>query len=478
MKEDCLTTPSSTKYNININSTSSKGPAWTISKTERTVFKNNGNNYSRNLKKEESFKAKTGEGPAYTFGVPDDKKVIDDKLAKFLKSKVEFPGPGSYDIEDKNKGPSYYFGLTEKNQRKVPKKEFYPPVGIYDLRKEKDLEVPCTVFSKEPKIKKRKISKRLILNPNYEILTTRTAQWSFGEGYAITANKENIKKEKEKKNIKNKDYRNNKLRSSTPLPSNKDFIHTFFGKEGHSYTFSKEKYSHDDDFDVAQNKKKNGPEPGKYNRLKYIPDTPSYTMGRKLINLNVKKNKENNKENPLIERNIKYDFLSLNKTSPSYSFGPKEGPILNKKGIKLDSRSINKTENSTPEIRDYNNDRIPQGPKYTFGEIRKEKKKEEFPGPTDYDYKLPSSGTFFTFSVKGEDEHIKQVLKDNYPGPGQYPIKDVYYSKNSTINPIHEKEKKKEEIPGPGAYKIPTSFDYLSTSTRESGTWNPNYRYV
>ena len=95
-----------------------------------------------------------GEGPKYSFGIPDDKKGnINDKHKSL---KIEIPGPGSYDIEDKDKGPSYSFGLREKTQRRVPDKSSYPPIGTYEIRKDSDFNVPCTVFSKEPKSTKKK----------------------------------------------------------------------------------------------------------------------------------------------------------------------------------------------------------------------------------------------------------------------------------------------------------------------------------
>ena len=89
---------------------------------------------------------------------------------------------------------------------------------------------------------------------------------------------------------------------------------------------------------------------------------------------------------------------------------------------------------------------------------------------------MSSSGNFFTFGVKGEDEHIKKVKKDNYPGPGTYNIKDAISRKTITISPIGNGNGKKGDYPG--SYKIFTAFNYLSNSTRESGTWNPNFRYV
>ena len=59
---------------------------------------------------------------------------------------------------------------------------------------------------------KRKLTKRkLEIKPNYEILTTRTPKWSFGEGYSITNNKD-----KDKDQIKIKKI---KIRSSTPAPN-------------------------------------------------------------------------------------------------------------------------------------------------------------------------------------------------------------------------------------------------------------------
>ena len=328
------------------------------------------------------------------------------------------------------------------------------------------MKVPSYVFDREPRMIKRKLTKRkLEIKPNYEILTTRTPKWSFGEGYSITNNKD-----KENDKIKIKKI---KIKPSTTEPSN--YIRTFFGKEGPSYSFSKEKYNHADDFDVAQSMKKNGPEPGKYNQLNYIPDTPSYTIGVKVIDL-ISKNKT--KIPSAGTYDVKYDYLSHNRNLPSWSIGPKEGPSLNNDNKKEEKKSINKIEIPGPGVYNYNNDSFPQGPKYSIGEIRKTKSKSELPGPGEYNSTLSPNGTFFTFGVKGEDEHIKQVKKDNYPGPGTYDIKDVVSGKTIIISPIGKEDGKKGDYPGPGTYKIPTAFDYLSTSTRESGAWNPNFRYV
>ena len=79
---------------------------------------------------------------------------------------------------------------------------------------------------------------------------------------------------------------------------------------------------------------------------------------------------------------------------------------------------------------------------------------------------------------KYEDEHIKQVKKDNYPGPGTYTTNDVKLTNEITFPKNGKDKRKKLELPGPGSYRIPTAFDYISDLSREKGNWNPTFRYV
>ena len=58
------------------------------------------------------------------------------------------------------------------------------------------------------------------------------------------------------------------------------------------------------------------------------------------------------------------------------------------------------------------------------------------------------SCNFFTFGVKGEDEYIKKVKKDNYPDRGTYNIKHTIFGKIFIISPIGNGNGKKGDYPG------------------------------
>ena len=307
--------------------------------------------------------------------------------------------------------------------------------------------------------KKKKLKE---LYPNYTILTTRSPRWTFSETTRFFP----------KKNDDDKTKLKIKQRPITPGPGHYK-MSTFMGKEGPSFSFSKDKYNHSDAVDEAEKKKPQGPDPGVYYDIRYRPDTPLYTHGKRRGEI-VSKFKKSLP--PPGSYNPKYDYLSTNKTMPYWGFGPKS----EKSNSSSKEKKIVKIEFPGPGSYKYNNGTFPEGPKFTMGNIIKKRKGDNYPGPGTYETIIAHLPTESSYSMgkKYENEHIKQVLKDNYPGPGSYKIKDVDMTKEITFPKDDKNKKKKFDLPGPGFYKIPTAFDYINDYTREKGSWNPTFRYV
>ena len=128
-----------------------------------------------------------------------------------------------------------------------------------------------------------------------------------------------------------------------------------------------------------------------------------------------------------------------------------------------------------------NNDVFPQGPKYTISRsTRKKMRINNFPGPGEYtlNNKHRSREPSYSIGKSLRDDDLKIVKKNNYPGPGSYRTKDENTSPKYTFPKDKLNAKKKFAVPGPGFYKIPTSFDNVSDMTRNSGAFDPNFKYV
>ena len=85
--------------------------------------------------------------------------------------------------------------------------------------------------------------------------------------------------------------------------------------------------------------------------------------------------------------------------------------------------------------------KIPQGPQYTMSKLLKKIKIIDFPGPGEYNIAtdIKTGGPEYSISKEKKCDDLKQVLKDNYPGPGSYQIKDVELVKCFTISKSEKK---------------------------------------
>lgn len=74
-------------------------------------------------------------------------------------------------------------------------------------------------------------------------------------------------------------------------------------------------------------------------------------------------------------------------------------------------------------------------------------------------------------------DDIKNVVKDNYPGPGHYCIDQRDNVGHKFDRDGRMKDRKKLPV-GPGFYRIPCSIVDINPYTREAGKFDPNFKYV
>ena len=466
-KDDKLFTPSPTKYEIKLKSGS---PKWTINGMSRK-------SHSRKPKTpgcgRYEYKSYIGEGPKYSFGyLHGEENNKENEEKKLPYKKFEVPGPGFYTIEDKNTGPKYSMYSrnhdSNKNIRKIKTaKSQVPGVGKYEIRKEINADSQSFTFS-------HGLRTNLVLNEtalkypepgkydiDFKFVCTTTPSWSFAQEVRFPYMK-----------TKNPNRKVDKF----PGPgtySTKQYI----GTEGPFFTFSKLPEGHELLDKDEMKKSKEFPSVGKYiNDIRYIADYPFYTISKRLKNKKTESDKGSIKNlGPIYNPNK--DFSSTLTQSPKWSWSlskvPKdEDPNQN------DSKK-NKTIIPGPGEYNYKGGTIPQGPKFTMRKILKNIKIMNFPGPGEYNIRKEQNkneGYSMGKETRGEDLRLK--VKENLPGPGKYTIKDVDLVKCFTFSKSKKLANKKDTVPGPGSYKIPSSFNYINSMTREKGAYNPRFKYI
>ena len=449
-KDDKLITPGPTQYNINL---SPETPQWTINASKRKLLKNVRYPSSRIY----NYRSKIGEGPKYSFG-----PFLSTKNIR-VKNTYEVPGPGSYDIKYSENGPRYTMG-ARIYAKKILKKYSacnteVPPVGLYQVRKDKDFDVPCFRFAKSKRTN-LDMNEQALKYPgptkytaNYTITCTKTPSWSFGHGDRFPDNKKKII-------YRPKFYKTQEI----------------FGTEGPFYSFSKKKDNHVILEKEELKKSKEFPSVGKYcTDIKYIPDQPLFSFPRE--NEPKKNNDKNNASNPGPGKySPSEEFSSTYKKTPQWSWS--KSKVSRDENAKVEGSKKIHIISPGPGQYNYKTGNIPQGPKYTFRPNLKKIKIVEFPGPGKYNINGKKNKVDgYTMSGGKLNEEIKLVLKDNFPGPGSYKIKDSS-TKGFTVPISKGKIDKKDSFPGPGSYKIPTSFDYVNNMAREGGAFDPKFRYI
>ena len=341
-----------------------------------------------------------------------------------------------------------------------------PGVGSYEISK--DFEAPCYILDKEKR-------NNLNLNetalkypgPNHYIYDINkqasiTPKWTFS---------------------KNERFRRKKPKSAylrrLNVPGPGSYKHpTYMGKEGPAYTFGKDKYNHSDAADESMFKKtKNYPAPGSYGlKINYISDSPVYSMSK------------------LERKQIGSDKYLLSCPGPEHykpdkyvSSTMKKFPIWTMSKANKDESEVvkgsKKVRVQTPGPGHYYTKfgNIPTGPQFSMAKKLPKKKKEERPGPGKYEVvrvHFPSEPIFSFGKDKRKDDIVHQAIKDAFPGPSSYTIRDSIFNDVGHFT----KDKKYKEIkffvPGPGQYRIPTAFDYIADYERQKGSFNPLFKYV
>ena len=462
-KDDPLFTPSPAHYNIQ--DLSNKTPAWKISETKRnlveikTITPGSG---------KYEYKSFIGEGPKYTIrpkynldGITEGKR----SSKAYRKSLV--PGPGTYNPSDNTHGPYYTIGLKRESNMKG-KRASIPGVGEYNLVKDEDLKVPCYIMSKE---------KRTNLNMNHSALNyPGPNKYKYDlEGASSKAPKWTFSKSERFGKLKPKSA----LVRSSSMPGPGSYkIQYFIGNDGPIYSFGKEKFSHADALDVAMTKKTmNFPSPTTYNKnIRYIPNSPIITMS-KLERKELMKDKSAiNFPGPGHYHPNKYND-SVMKQFPIWSLYKSERDE-NKQGLNTKKDRI-----ITPGPGHYNinHGQMPNGPMYSMGKKLIKKKKSIIPGPGKYnsvEVHFPCEPKYSIGKEKKCEDSNKQAIKDGFPGPGKYEVKDNLFPKGIHFTKDKRVKEKKIATPGPGQYRIPCAFDYINDYTRSKGTFDPTFKSV
>ena len=411
------------------------------------------------------YKTFIGEGPKYTMRQKfDENGLLEDKRNPNAHEKTKVPGPGHYDPKDSTGTPKYTIG--QKHYKKEIKGLFrleVPGVGKYDLAK--DFTAPSYKIGN---------LKRTNLNLNDEALKNPGPDKYNPEGIASTTPKWTFSKTERFGSRKPKSAFVRRL--NVPGPGSYKMT-TFIGKEGPHYTFNKIKYNHTDAIDESMQKRvMNYPSPFSYFKdRRYVTDTPKYSMSK------LQRDKANINDKYLLTTPGPQKYHPNKNVSSTM----RHFPIwtMNKDGKEKGGKKSKVKRVQTPGPGHYNIKigNMPNGPIYSMGKKLKKKVKDNWPGPGKYEsvsVHFPTEPKFSFGKEERKDDKLKAIEKDGYPGPNKYKTSDSNF--NNVGNFTRDKRYKDQKFitPGPGQYRIPTAFDYLADYTRQSGNFNPVFKYV
>ena len=448
-------TPPSTKYSPkNIHN---KYPAWQIGKEIRMFHPKSLNTPFPGKYEYRTF---IGEGPKYTFReVFDTDGLKPEKRHAKASKATPTPGPGTYECMEKPSAPSYTIGKRYKKLKSKINK--VPGVGSYNLRKDSSLNVPSCKFDQEKRLNEN-MNKSALKNPGpgaYNLSTDTISTTGPGFSFSRTA--------------RSFSFSGNSLKKSSSFgPGPGQYEHqNYIGYEGAKLSFYKEKKD--------QFKPNNNPPVGKYiESIKYSPSTSSYTMPKAVRKMHPSLSSTNvlgpatYNPNPLL--------LSTHSRFPSWSISNEKRRIISDSQPQEDTATSPKVGPGTYDVR---NGSFPQGASYTMNVRRYYSPKKETlpsPGPGHYKtsmYQRPNEPVY-SIGKGNRDDGLNYVVKQNYPGPGKYTIKDSVSIQPFLIPPEHKPPSEVPLTPGPGSYKIPCRFNDINIITRERGFWDPKYKFV
>ena len=422
-KTDQLITPGPDKYKpIKI---TNQQPLWKIGTSERPKDQNfeNPGPGAYNLR------YKFPDGPKYSMAIKPQ-KIFDEFIT---------PGPAEYNPSDLNEKKNFSFGLKYKDKPK----EMTPGPGNYNIRTEKDLKVPSTIFGYEKKLDSGNMNK----SPgpgryNCDINTTNVQhpKYSFGREKRLSDNN-----------------------NDNPGPGSykhKEYV----GKEGKKISMGLKLKSKSMEYI---------PGPGQYKTnnynsvLKKLPDIKIGTAQRFSTSNLFSENPGPGQYND--EDMVKYIKLkkpswkigtSLRKPLSDITDSPGPGRYNISKNI---GEGVPQYSMRTKD-KEVGNRFITPGPgRYNNGELNNFK---HYPS-----WKIGTST---------RDDSLKKVVREGFPGPGTY----QYYDKHLLSAPKYgfgtqkRYKDKYNDNPGPGSYHIPCSIIEVNNYTREQGNFDEKYKFI
>lgn len=367
------------------------------------------------------------------------------------------PGPGAYNPMNTKKGPAYSLGGRLNKQEESAKN---PGVGQYDIRTDKSLQVPSTRFGDEPKgslANMNNPSNFLKWNdepspgnysPNANYVKTTYPKYSFGT-----------------------DKRFNGTKATCPSeigPGSYKFKPAF-GNEGRATSMGAIPYK------STLKDCYTTPGPGAYNSTMYHkPNIKGFKMGsspRDMENLAIKHNYPG-------PGNDGSSLKKLLDKSPKWGMGTGTDTMQNP-NIPFNNNSI------SPGPGKYNTrQKIGEGgPKYSLGPKDKypdTKWKESIPGPHEYYSNMNTlkKNPKWKFGSEMRGNSSRAGYKNENPGPADYNICKSFEAPSYRFDKSNRLGLKTSNIVGPGFYKIPCSIVDVNNYTRDSGKFDPNFRYV
>ena len=404
-----------------------KNPIWKIGtaqrmKTETCIRPGPGSYNLRN---------KYPNGPSYS---------IAKKHKSFIKE-IRTPGPADYSPSKNYKKESYSFGKKYKDKPK----DISPGPGNYNLRTEKDLVVPSSIFGHE----KKSVFDESTRSPgpaNYKIdLTSTNIQhpiYSFAKDKKITNDNNGI-----------------------PGPGSYKYKE-YIGKEGKKISIG------------LKTKSKSMeciPGPGQYKKIDYD------NILRKLPDIKIG-----------MEKRFSTPYLFTENPGPGeYNDGEKIKNVKLKKPSWKIGTSLRKPLidiNDSPGPGNYNiSKKIGDGaPHYSIRNKDNNKPMKTFitPGPGRYD-----SGKLNTYrknpswkigTSKRNNNILERQMTECFPGPGTYKYYDyhLFTSPKYGFGTQQKYQNISNDYPGPGSYHIPCSIVEVNDYTRRQGVFDDKFKYI
>lgn len=284
---------------------------------------------------------------------------------------------------------------------------------------------------------------------------------SSGPGPGNYESKENPMNRSQPKYSFGKECKRTTTSNQTPGPGL--YLHKeFIGKEAPKISISRK--------NNKENKEsKNIPGPGHYNinTISNRVKSPSFKIGKE------KRNKEIKGENPGPGQ---YNIENLSKTvtlkNPSWKIGTSK------------RQPLNLSDCSIPGVGNYDiSQKLSNGPQYSIAKktIIEDTWKKSIPGPGQYNNDtqiILAKSPSYVMGKSAREDIITKMIKEGTPGPGMYDYKSTDNGPKYGFGTEKKDNNSQNTFPGPGQYLIPCSIADVNDYTRESGTFDPNFRYV